>query len=591
MEIKRFEELGLSEPLLKAVKKAGYEEASPIQRKAIPVLLSGADLVGQSQTGTGKTAAFALPAIERTDPALKKPQVLVMCPTRELAVQVATEVAKLAEFKTGVRELPIYGGQAYDRQIRGLREGAQIIIGTPGRILDHLQHKTLRLDHIKTVILDEADRMLDMGFCDDIENILSQAPKERQTVFFSATLPQPIRRLIETFSHDPVSVRIEAKELTVPKIVQEYYEVDRRSKLDVLCRLIDVNDVNYGIIFCSTKVMVDDLTEALLARGYAADKIHGDVAQNQRERVIEKFRQKRVEFLVATDVAARGLDIDDVEVVFNYDLPHDGEDYVHRIGRTGRAGREGRAITFVAGREIYRMQNIVRFTKAQIRRAKVPTVEEVERQRDNLFFNHLRDTLEAGAYRRYDDLVDRLLEQQYSPTDIASALIDYIKGGKGADAKPEEGDAKPTARDNSPAKVAWPAEEGDAKPAKAAVAVSAPAPKAEQKPAPTPAPDAPTSEAAAPETPAPAAPPVPAVPMALVLLNVGRDHGATPEGLTELLAGTARIARAQIGALSIRTKRTQVEIAKDRVNDVLERMEGVLCGKRRIHAERVEPEA
>ncbi len=548
---KSFSELGLSEPLLKAVEKMGYEQATAIQRQAIPLLLEGTDVVGQSQTGSGKTAAFALPAIEHVDAALKKPQVLVLCPTRELAMQVAGEVAKLAQYKRGVRELPIYGGQSYERQLRGIRDGAQIIIGTPGRVMDHLQRHTLKLDHLKMVVLDEADRMLDMGFCEDIEQILSQAPAKRQTVFFSATLPAPIKRLIGSFSKNPTSVKVEKQEMVVPKIEQQYYEVDRRSKLDVLCRLIDVNDISYGIIFCATKLMVDDLTEALNARGYPADKLHGDISQNQRERVVERFRNRRIEFLVATDVAARGLDIDDVQVVFNFDLPHDGEDYVHRIGRTGRAGKTGRAITFVAGREIYRLQNIVRFTGAQIKRARVPTVEEVGRQRENQFFNHLRDTLEAGAYKRYDHLIDRLLEQQYSPTDIASALIDHINGGKGAPTKP----------------------------------TSTPAPIPEKK-----APEH------TPEKSTPQRPPEPSFQeskgpvsalsdnpkMTRLLFNVGRDHQVQAAQLSQIILVNAKIAREKIGDIFIRTKRSYVDIANKSAATVIKSLEGVPLGKRKL---------
>ncbi len=357
MQKKQFSDLGVSPEILKAMAKIGFEEASPIQSATIPQLLAGVDVVGLSQTGSGKTAAFAIPAIELVDASLRVPQVLILCPTRELAMQVAEEVAKLALFKRGVRELPIYGGSAYDRQLRGLRDGAQIIIGTPGRLMDHLERGSLRLDQIKMVILDEADRMLDMGFRDDIEAILKQAPAERQTVFFSATLPPPIQQLIRHCARAPVNVRIESHQMTVPAIEQIYYEVDRRSKLEVLCRVIDLQDIKYALIFCGTKMMVDELADHLAARGYSCDKLHGGISQMMRERVMAKFRKRGVELLVATDVAARGLDVDDIEVVFNYDLPQDAEDYVHRIGRTGRAGRSGRAITFVAGREIYKMQH------------------------------------------------------------------------------------------------------------------------------------------------------------------------------------------------------------------------------------------
>src|SRR3954470_22812692 len=443
MQKKLFSELGLAPEILRAVERMGFEEASPIQSAAIPVLLKGADVVGQSQTGSGKTAAFGIPAIQAVDPDVRAPQVLILCPTRELAVQVAEEIAKLAFFKRGVRELPIYGGQSYERQFKGLHAGAQIIIGTPGRVMDHLERKSLKLEQIKMVILDEADRMLDMGFLDDIKTILRQAPEKRQTVFFSATIPRPIQQLIQTFTREPVNVRVEAEAMTVPAIEQVYYEVDRRSKLEVLCRLIDLEDVKLAIIFCATKMMVDELTEHLIARGYRADKLHGDMTQAMRERVMGRFRKRKVEFLVATDVAARGLDVDDIEIVFNYDLPHDGEDYVHRIGRTGRAGKGGKAVTFVAGREIYRLENIQRFTKSRIRRERIPSAEEVEGKRASAFAESLRETLEKGEYKRDDELLDRFLEQNYSPTDIASALIHLLGEDKSREPEAIPEDRRP----------------------------------------------------------------------------------------------------------------------------------------------------
>ncbi|HKJ90172.1 MAG TPA: DEAD/DEAH box helicase, partial [Oceanipulchritudo sp.] len=378
MEKKLFSELGLSPEILKAIAKMGFEEAAPIQSEAIPCLMAGGDVVGQSQTGSGKTAAFAIPAIEKVDQKQAETQVLILCPTRELVVQVAEETAKLAAFKKGVRELPIYGGQSYDRQFRGLKQGAHIVIGTPGRLLDHLEKGTLKLNAIKTIIMDEADRMLDMGFLDDIKMILSKTPDTRQTVLFSATIPKPIAGLIKTFTVNPTWVKIESQTMTVPAIEQIWYEVHGRTKIEVLCRLIDMEDIRFALIFCATKIMVDELVEHLIARGYMADKLHGDMSQMMRERVMERFRRRSVEFLVATDVAARGLDVKDIEVVFNYDLPNDGEDYVHRIGRTGRAGSEGKAITFVSGREVYKLQNIMRFTKGKIRRERVPSLEQVE---------------------------------------------------------------------------------------------------------------------------------------------------------------------------------------------------------------------
>ncbi len=426
MEKKKFSELGLSPEVLKAVEKMGFEEASPIQTEAIPILLEGRDVVGQSQTGSGKTAAFAIPVIERVDAANKVPQALILCPTRELAVQVAEEVAKLAAGKRGVSELPIYGGASYERQNRGLRDGAQIIIGTPGRVMDHLDRGTLKLDQLSTMVLDEADRMLDMGFRDDIQTILDQTPEDRQTVFFSATMPRGIQELVKRYTNDPVMLRIESKGTTAPDIDQIYYEVDRRSKLEALCRIIDLEDVRCSIVFCATKMMCDQLTEHLAARGYVADKLHGDITQSARERVMKRFKEHRIEFLVATDVAARGLDVDDIEVVFNYDLPHDGEDYVHRIGRTGRAGRSGRAITFVAGREVRKLESMIRYTGGKIRRERVPTLEQLEEKRANVTFESLRETLEKGDFPKQEDLIDRLLSQDFSPTDIASAALHLL---------------------------------------------------------------------------------------------------------------------------------------------------------------------
>lgn len=423
MDKKPFSELGLSPETLKAVASMGFEEASPIQSAAIPVLLQGGDVVGQSQTGSGKTAAFAIPAIERVDTHSRDTQVLILCPTRELAIQVAEETAKLATNKKGLRELPVYGGQAYDRQIRGLKQGAHIVIGTPGRIIDHIERGTLKLANIRSVILDEADRMLDMGFMEDIQNILSYMPKTRQTVLFSATVPKPIERLIKEFTTDPSWIKIEDKALTVPSIEQVWYEVSRRTKVEALCRLIDVENISYAVIFCATKMMVDELVEQLTARGYPADRLHGDLSQPMRERVMNRFRKRNIEFLVATDVAARGLDVKDVEVVFNFDLPNDGEDYVHRIGRTGRAGSSGKAITFVAGKEVYKLQNIIKFTKGKIRREQVPTIEQIEERRANSFFESLRSLLEEGNFKSFDHFTDRLLEQGYSPTAIISALV------------------------------------------------------------------------------------------------------------------------------------------------------------------------
>ncbi len=432
-----FIELGLSPELLQAIDKLGFEQASPIQAAAIPPLMAGKDIVGQSQTGSGKTAAFGVPAVEKVDPQKREVQVLILCPTRELAVQVSEEIHKLAFFKRGILALPIYGGQSYERQFAGLRQGAQIVIGTPGRVMDHMRRGTLRLDKVKMAILDEADVMLNMGFRDDIELILQAVPAGRQTVFFSATMPGPIRELIEKYSREPQNVKIEQKAMTVPTVEQLYFEVDRRHKMELLMRLIDLHDLKLGIIFCNTKRMVDDLVDHLEAAGYQADRLHGDMTQNMRDRVMNKFRQSGLEFLVATDVAARGIDVDDVEVVFNYDLPYDPEDYVHRIGRTGRAGKSGRAISLVPYRELFQIKNIERFTNVRIQRGKIPTVDEVAEAKGNIFLEKLRSLLASGAYSKHDHLIERLVEEGFDSTDIASALIHMLQSGEAAKPAPK----------------------------------------------------------------------------------------------------------------------------------------------------------
>jgi ATP-dependent RNA helicase DeaD len=433
--MKLFSELGLSDELLKAIDKLGFEKAAPIQAAAIPVLMAGKDVVGQSQTGSGKTAAFGIPAVEKVDANERAVQVLILCPTRELAVQVSEEIHKLAFFKRGIHALPVYGGQSYERQFYGLKQGAQIVIGTPGRVMDHMRRGTLRFDKLKMAILDEVDVMLNMGFRDDIELILQATPKERQTVVFSATIPRPIQNLIEKYTRDPQQIRIEQKAMTVPTVEQSFFEVDRRYKIELLTRLIDIHDLKLGIIFCNTKRMVDDLVDHLNAQGYSADRLHGDMNQAQRDRVMNKFRKSGLEFLVATDVAARGLDVEDVEVVFNYDLPYDGEDYVHRIGRTGRKGKSGRAISFASGREVFQIRNIERYTNMKIQRGRIPTASEVEEAKANVFLEKLRITLKGGEFKRQDHLIERLLEEGFSSTDIASALLHQLQSGEAAPAK------------------------------------------------------------------------------------------------------------------------------------------------------------
>ena len=423
-----FQDLGISREVLKAVEGLGFEKPSPIQASAIPVLMEGHDVVGQSRTGSGKTAAFAIPAIEICAPKDRSVQVLILCPTRELATQVADEVHKLSAHKHGIHAVPIYGGASYERQFHELRKGVQIVIGTPGRIMDHLERGTLVLDSLKMAVLDEADRMLDMGFRDDIEKILRTTPAERQTVFFSATVSKQIRELINRHSKDPKSVKIEQKELTVPTVEQWFYEVPQRMKFEALQRLVDFHGFKLGIVFCNTQRMVDELADHLVAQGFSADRLHGGISQAQRTRVMDKFKKAEFEFLVATDVAGRGIDVDELELVVNYDLPYDVEDYVHRIGRTGRAGRKGMAVTFVTGRDIYKIQHIERFTRMKIRRGTLPTANEVEERRVEGLLTDVRARLEKGNFSMA--LVDRLLEEGYSSTDLCAALFDLLGGGE-----------------------------------------------------------------------------------------------------------------------------------------------------------------
>jgi ATP-dependent RNA helicase DeaD len=555
MSTKLFSDLGLSADVLKAIDKLGYEQASPIQAAAIPVLMQGKDVVGQSQTGSGKTAAFGIPAIEKVDPAKRSVQVLVLCPTRELAVQVSEEIHKLALFKRGLHVLPVYGGQSYDRQLQGLRQGVHIVIGTPGRVMDHMRRGSLRLDAVKMAVLDEVDVMLNMGFREDIEAILQTTPKDRQTVVFSATIPRPIQDLIEKHAKNPQQVRIEQTARTVPTVEQFYYEVDRRYKIELLTRLIDFHDFKLGVIFCNTKNMVDELVEHLNARGYSADRLHGDINQAGRDKVMQKFRKSGLEFLVATDVAARGIDVDDVEVVFNYDLPYDGEDYVHRIGRTGRKGRSGRAISFASGRELFLIRNIEKYTKKQIQRGRPPTAGEVTEARTNATLDKLRATLNSGEYKRQDHLIERLLEEGFASTDIASALLHHLQGG--------EAPPKPAAK---PAVFAAPVK---------AAAPQAPAPVKFQRPAPRPAP-------AKSHPPATGAKPQPAaleklsraVPKGKTRLwmSIGKEKEVVPLDIVNAITGATGLPGKIVGTIDIRERHLFADVSNQHARDIVAKM-------------------
>ena len=471
MERHTFASLGLSPEILKAVDKLGFEEASPIQAAAIPVLMAGKDVVGQSQTGSGKTAAFAIPAIEKTDASLAAVQCLVLCPTRELATQVAGEVHKLSIGKRGVHAVPVYGGSSFERQAHELRRGAQIVLGTPGRVIDHLERGTLKLDRLRFMVLDEADRMLDMGFRDDIKKILDAMPSERQTAFFSATVSPAIRKLIDRYSRDPVTLQVDQKKVSAPDITQWYYETPPRMKFDSLLRLIDFHTYRSGIIFCNTQRTVDELADDLQAQGIPSDRLHGGIAQAQRTRVMNKFKARGFDFLVATDVAGRGIDVDDLELVVNFDLPYDPEDYVHRIGRTGRAGKQGVAVSLVTGRGVHKIRFLEKFTQSTIRRGKLPTTGEIGEKRTDALLEKVRSTIEAGYGNSQMVHIDRLLEEGADSTEVAAALLHILTGGetsapaaqpnKGGPkvkiAMPPKGSTGPT-EPASPAKPASPSE-------------------------------------------------------------------------------------------------------------------------------------
>jgi len=596
MEKRPFSELGLSPEILKAVDKMGFEEASPIQTAVIPFGMAGRDVVGQSATGSGKTAAFAIPAIEKVDPRLRKVQVLVLCPTRELAVQVSEEFGKLAFFKKGVMEVPIYGGQSYERQFRALAAGAQVVIGTPGRVMDHMERGTLQLDALKVIVLDEADRMLDMGFRDDIEHILKSVPAERQCLFFSATMPRLIQDLIKRYTRDPEWIRIESLAQNAPQVEQIYFEVDRRSKIELLTRLIDLHDFRFGIVFCSTKIMVDELDDHLHARGYSTDRLHGDITQAQRTRVMDKFRRRGFEFLIATDVAARGLDVDDLEVVFNFDLPNDAEDYTHRIGRTGRAGKKGMAFTFVAGRELYKMQNMIHYGRIKIRRERVPSLDEVEEAKGNVFFEKLKATLDEKKFRSHDQMIDRLLEQGYTSTDIASALIHLMQGnGEEPAAKPA-----PTAKIRAE-RVA--ANEPKASPTAPASAPAAPAAPYVRSPYPAakPAAAAPARRDAGPPSgdkfaaqkrtydrkPRTGREPG----FTPVAFNIGRQHLVTPADLVGKIAGVTRLPANIVGAIDIHEDYTHVDVADEHVEAVIAKLAGIRVKNQSLKVSVVAPGA
>lgn len=434
----KYRDSGVDERIIRAVEELGFDDMTPIQEEAIPVFLSGRDVIGQAQTGTGKTAAFGIPILEKIDPEDKSLQAIILCPTRELAMQAADELRKFSKYMHGIKVLPVYGGQDIVRQIKNLKGGVQIVVGTPGRVMDHMRRHTLRLDRVHTVVLDEADEMLNMGFREDIETILKEVPEQRQTGLFSATMPKPILDITKMYQKDAVFLKMTPREVTIPLIKQAYYQIQHKDKEEALCRLIDYYDPSRALIFCNTKRMVDELTEHLKQRGYAVEGLHGDLAQHQRDTVMNLFKGGHAGILIATDVAARGIDVDNVEAVFNYDVPDDIEYYVHRIGRTGRAGKTGRSFTLVTGKEFRKLREIERICHTRIRERKIPSAADITARKADKILREAESVIEkqdiANALRFVED---RCASGEYSAVQYAAAFMKMKLGDDIEDFKSE----------------------------------------------------------------------------------------------------------------------------------------------------------
>jgi ATP-dependent RNA helicase DeaD len=418
-----FSELNIQPDILKAVNDMGFEAPTPIQSSCIPSILSGNDVVGQAQTGTGKTAAFGIPALQMADRGSKTPSVLILCPTRELAIQVTGELIKLAKYTNGVFTVPVYGGQPISRQLNALKKGAQIVVGTPGRVIDHLKRGTLKLGALKMVVLDEADEMLNMGFREDLEQILSYSHGKSQTVMFSATVPKAIKGIMNRWMDNPEMIKVEGRAQTAEGIDQFVMEVRDSMRTEAISRIMDMGNFRLGLIFSNTKRQCDNLVQEFQSRGFSADALHGDMRQNVRDKVMNKFRNGSIEMLIATDVAARGLDVDDIDVVFNYDIPQDPEYYVHRIGRTGRAGKTGMAITFSSGRKRKQIRFIEKIVRTRLKPLPMPSVKEVQISKLESKLDEVYDVLQQGGLREYIELLEPIAEDGYSPIELAAALL------------------------------------------------------------------------------------------------------------------------------------------------------------------------
>lgn len=555
METVRFDELQLDERILRAVADMGFEEASPIQAQAIPVQMEGRDIIGQAQTGTGKTAAFGIPLLQKVDPKVKKLQAVALCPTRELAIQVADEVRRLAKYMHAVKVLPIYGGQDIVKQIRSLKDGTQIIIGTPGRVMDHMRRKTVKFDHVHTVVMDEADEMLNMGFLEDMETILSQLPEERQTVMFSATMPPAIMDIARKFQKEPVTVKVVKKELTVPKVTQYYYEVKPKTKVEVMCRLLDMYAPKLSVVFCNTKKQVDELVQTLQGRGYFAEGLHGDLKQIQRDRVMNSFRNGKTEILIATDVAARGIDVDDVEAVFNFDLPQDDEYYVHRIGRTGRAGREGIAFSFVVGKEVYKLRDIQRYCKTKIVPQAIPSLNDVTAIKVDKILENVADTITDTDLSKMVNIIEKkLMEEDYTSLDLAAALLKMMMGDENEDIidtrEPRSLDELDNYYNGS----------GRSSRGRSGNGNSGGRPGGRY--------DSPRDD------------------MARLFINIGKNQNVKPGDILGAIAGESGMPGKMVGSIDMYDKYTLVEVPRESADTVLQAMKDVKIKGKNIHMEK-----
>lgn len=462
-EITKFEQLELAAPILQAVDHIGYETPSPIQAKSIPALLEGNDILGQAQTGTGKTAAYALPLLSRLDLSRTEPQILVLTPTRELAIQVAEAMQSYARYLDGFHIAPVYGGQNISTQLRQLRRGVHVVVGTPGRILDHLGRKTLKLSGLSTVVLDEADEMLRMGFIEDVETILEKTPDTRQVALFSATMPKAVKRVADRYLDEPVEVRIQNKTATVSTITQRYWQGSGKEKLDALTRILEVEDFDAMIVFVRTKLATADLAEKLEARGYASAMLNGDINQNLREKTIERLKKGSLDIVVATDVAARGLDVERISHVVNYDVPYDTETYVHRIGRTGRAGRSGQAILFISPRERRMLRAIERATRQPIDPMRLPSQADIADRRVTQFKRLVTDTIEGEDLAFFETLIERYREEEdLDLVEIAAALAFLAQKARPLQPPPEK-QPRLVKSHSRPARSDWPLENGHGK--------------------------------------------------------------------------------------------------------------------------------